>query len=164
MIANAEPQFLFFYFGPLNFLSREWRNSPFVYLFEFRAIWKTRAVGSSNKLPQKELPSRGESFIYSLHFLPQKRSKYEDHLPIMSVRRGEREHRQRLSENGNHPLVLFTSARHAVHRLAAIEGRPIPGVSTVPRSKRSADEKKRMENIRTKRTVAIRIIFAKSPA
>ena len=42
--------------------------------------------------------------------------------------------------------MLFTSTRHSVYRLAAIEGRPIPGVSTVPRSKRSADEKKRMEN------------------
>ncbi len=117
-----------------------------------------------NSCRKKSCHQGGKVLYSALIFLPQKRSKREDHLSIMSLRRGKQEPCQRLSENRDHALVLFYSTRHAVYRLAAIEGRPIPGVSTVPRSKRSADEKKRMENIRTKRTVAIRIISAKSPA
>jgi hypothetical protein len=90
--------------------------------------------------------TKGKVYI-KRSFFTKKRSEHEDHLPIMSLRRGKQGNRQRLSKNRNHALVLFSFARHAVYHVEAIEGRPIPGVSGVPCSERPNDEKKRMERI-----------------
>ena len=104
------------------------------------------ALARNNKNLARELPMRRKSFIRSGHFT-ERRSKHEDHLPIMSLRWRKQGDCQRLSKSRSHALVLPYFARDAVYNVAAIEGRPISRVSTVPRSKRSAAEKKRMEGI-----------------
>jgi hypothetical protein len=95
---------------------------------------------------QKSCQYEGKGLYKAVNFA-KKRSEHEDHLPIMSLRRGKHGNRQRLSENRNHSLVLFPVAGHAVHHVAAIEGRPVPGVSGLPRGERPDDEKKRMERV-----------------
>jgi hypothetical protein len=88
-----------------------------------------------------------EKALYGVAIFAEKRSKHEDHLPIMSLRGRKQGNCQRLSKSRNHALVLLYFTRDAVYHVAAIEGRPIPRVPTVPRSERSPDEKKRLESI-----------------
>jgi hypothetical protein len=94
----------------------------------------------------KGLLIRSKSFIRSGYFT-EKRRKNEDHLPIMSLCWRKQGNCQRLSKGRSHALVLLYFAWDVVFHVAAIEGWPIPRVSTVPRSERSADEKERMEGI-----------------
>jgi hypothetical protein len=104
------------------------------------------AAGPPKKCRKRVADAQGKVYM-ERSFLAEKRSKHEDHLPIMPLRRGERGYFQGLSKDRNHALVLFHYSRDTLYHVAAIEGRQIPGVPAVPRGQHPADEKKRMESI-----------------